>query len=104
MWLFVAIPSAIGDFDASLGRPVKGQLIHVHDLTLQERRRMFRLLAAQFAKPSWDQFEHDLERKDWIIQVRDTCDELCGFTSLKVWDETYDHQTLTAVYSGDTIL
>ncbi len=64
---------------------------------------MFSLLSRHFEGVSRSQFERDLEEKNWVIEVR-KADRLIGFTTLLVQEAIFDGKTMTAIYSGDTIV
>jgi len=83
---------------------MKGRLIPVADLSPMDKQRMYRLLASHFLKPTMEQFQYDLHRKDWAVLVEDQPESLCGFTTLLVWDQPNHAEKVLALYSGDTIL
>lgn len=83
---------------------MRGLLVSVNDLPQDAKQQMYGLVADSFDKPSEQQFEYDLIRKDWVVLVEDDRSHVCGFTSLKVWDQPHDSETVLAIYSGDTIL
>ncbi|MCX6951148.1 MAG: hypothetical protein NTV51_03040 [Verrucomicrobia bacterium] len=72
-------------------------------LSAGERDAMFALLAEHFEGVTRDQFERDLAEKNWVVRLHHG-DRLVGFTTLLVGESVFDGRTLTAIYSGDTIV
>ena len=72
-------------------------------LDQRQRDEMFGMLARYFEGVTREQFEHDLAEKDWIIEIRNGS-RLVGFTTLRVTTSIFDHASITAIYSGDTIV
>ena len=64
---------------------------------------MYRLFTTHFERVSEDRFRVDLERKDWVIRVRDG-KTLLGFTSLQFLRVRAAAADLEVLYSGDTIM
>jgi hypothetical protein len=72
-------------------------------LTTAERDEMFGLLERHFEGVSREQFDRDLDEKNWVIEVRRE-QRLVGFTTLLVRTSHFDAAPITAIYSGDTIV
>lgn len=68
-----------------------------------QRDEMFSLLAGHFDGVRRDQFERDLEEKNWVLEIR-LDGRLLGFSTLLVREAEHEGRALTAVYSGDTIV
>jgi hypothetical protein len=64
---------------------------------------MYRLFTTHFERVSEHRFRVDLERKDWVIRVRDG-KTLLGFTSLQFLRARAAARDLDVLYSGDTIM
>lgn len=64
---------------------------------------MYRLFTTHFERVSEYRFRVDLERKDWVIRVRDG-KTLLGFTSLQFLRVRAAAADLEVLYSGDTIM
>jgi hypothetical protein len=62
------------------------------------------LMEANYANVDAHQFEHDLAEKDWVILLFDDSAHLCGFSTLKVYDEVAGGRPVRVAYSGDTII
>lgn len=73
------------------------------DLSSAQREEMYALLKCHFHGVTRDQFEQDLAEKNWVVQIRRE-DRLLGFTTLLAVDEQFAGCSLTAIYSGDTIV
>ena len=73
------------------------------ELTARQRDAMFALFARHFDGVTREQFETDLARKDWVIELR-SGGTLVGFSSLRVTTSEFEGQPITVIYSGDTIV
>jgi hypothetical protein len=73
------------------------------ELAVTQTEEMFGLLAAHFDGVTRAQFERDLSEKTHAILI--TRDErLVGFSTLLAYETTFDHELVSVVYSGDTIV
>jgi hypothetical protein len=72
-------------------------------LSSQQRDEMFALLVEHFDGVSRRQFERDLAEKNWVLEIRRD-GQLLGFSTLLVCAERYGGDSITAIYSGDTIV
>jgi hypothetical protein len=82
---------------------VIGELLPRATLTLADIAEMYRLFTTHFERVSEYRFRVDLERKDWVIRVRDG-KTLLGFTSLQLLPACTAARALNVLYSGDTIM
>ena len=78
-------------------------LIPREALSESQKAEMFALLARHFDGVDEAQFQRDLEEKNWVLEIRRD-GRLVGFSTLLVREATVDHQAITAIYSGDTIV
>jgi len=75
------------------------------DLTQADVQAMFRVFSENFDGALPDIFERDLSSKNWVILLRDSeSGELEGFSTLALYETSFDGQPLSVVYSGDTII
>jgi hypothetical protein len=74
-----------------------------HALTAAQRNEMFALLTRHFEGVTREQFERDLAEKNWAMEIRRD-GRLLGFSTLLVSEAQLDGRSLTAIYSGDTIV
>jgi hypothetical protein len=82
---------------------VRHHLVRRTALTAQRRLEMFCLLRDHFKGTVEDQFERDLNEKNWVILL--TRDErLLGFSTLLVYETWFEGAALSVVCSGDTIV
>jgi len=82
---------------------VIGELLPRAALTAAEIADMYRLFSTHFERVSASRFGCDLERKDWVIRVRER-EVLLGFTSLQLLRVRHGGRDLDVLYSGDTIM
>jgi hypothetical protein len=73
------------------------------ELTRCQRDEMFRLLDVHFEGVTPEQFDRDLEEKDWILWfARD--ETLVGFSTLQVFAAPHEGGCINVIYSGDTVM
>ena len=73
------------------------------DLSAEQRNGMFALLAQHFDGVTRAQFEQDLAEKNWVILLT-RGERLVGFSTLLAYEAVFDGQTVSVIYSGDTIV
>jgi hypothetical protein len=78
-------------------------LLARESLSLSQREEMFALLAACFEGVTREQFERDLQEKNWVLEIR-RGGRLLGFSTLLVREARHEGRAITVVYSGDTIV
>ena len=78
-------------------------VIQRSDLRPEDREEMFALLSRHFDGVKRRQFDHDLDEKNWVIQLR-WQNRLVGFSTLLATASIFDGVSLTVIYSGDTIV
>lgn len=88
--------------NATATREIPG-LIPVAGLDVRQHDEMFDLLSRHFAGVTRAQFERDLAEKNWVIELRHG-GRLVGFSTLLATSSLCEGQSLTALYSGDTIV
>lgn len=80
-----------------------GELTPRSALSTEDVGDMYRLFRGHFERVTERCFQSDLERKHWVIRIRDG-QTLYGFTSLQFVRATADGHDLNVLYSGDTIV
>ncbi|MEL7034628.1 MAG: hypothetical protein AAFO04_03275 [Cyanobacteria bacterium J06592_8] len=84
---------------------MKSQLISTKELSFQQKNEMYFLISSFFKGVKRDVFEDDLSDKNWIILLKDnTSKKLLGFSSLRIYNTEFKGETISVVYSGDTIV
>ncbi|WP_199319112.1 MULTISPECIES: hypothetical protein [Microcystis] len=69
---------------------MKSLLLGVQNLELSDRTAMYLLFKNYFKGVTWDGFQIDLERKNWVLLLRDeTSNALKGFSTLMFSQQTY---------------
>lgn len=74
------------------------------DLSLGERTAMFALMADYYQQVCQDDFERDLDEKEWVIVTSEAKRGVLGFTTLTRIKALVDDVPVTALFSGDTVL
>jgi len=82
---------------------VNGILKRVDRLDKDRRAQMYPLLARHFDGVSAEVFTADLDEKNWALLFEDE-GELVGFSTFLLYPFVHAGETLTVVYSGDTIV
>lgn len=84
---------------------ITGRIRWIGDLTAQQRGRMFALMTQYYDHVDLDEFETDLDEKDWVIEVADPATgELLGFSTQMVLTVPQRSGPVRALFSGDTIM
>ena len=83
---------------------MNGHIVRTGDLAADTRAAMYRLFCSQFSNVSKEDFERDLEDKNWVLLLTDAGGQLTGFSSMDVFDQAFGDRELTLVYSGDTVV
>ena len=73
------------------------------ELSSDVKSAMFALLRAHFDGVDERQFATDLSEKNWVLLLRRE-ERIVGFTTFAVYESCFEGETLTVVYSGDTIV
>src|SRR3977135_1349606 len=87
-----------------IARSLRSDAVDVGTLTLQMRRAMYALFERYYVASSFERFERDLTGKDTVFLINDERGELCGFSTLAVFEMDVDGAPLRVVFSGDTII
>ncbi len=83
---------------------MKGRMIPREQISRSMQAEMVDLFGRQFEGVDPQQFQADLDQKNWLILLEDDAERLMGFPSLLLYRTTQDGEPLTIVYSGDTIV
>jgi hypothetical protein len=84
---------------------MKSWLVPVQKLQPSDRIAMYTLLNNHFKGVTWEVFQADLERKNWVLLLRDEItNTLKGFSTLILRQTTFAGEQINVVYSGDTIV
>ena len=86
-------------------RLLRGETVSRSDLAELDRREMFDLFQDHFENATFESFQKDLDRKNWVILLKDPGDStIHGFSTLAVYSSVFNQQSIGVVYSGDTII
>jgi hypothetical protein len=78
-------------------------IVQRDELTRAQTDEMFQLLAHHFEGVIRAQFDQDLAEKNWVVLIhRD--ERLVGFSTLLVYESSFEGEPVSVVYSGDTIV
>lgn len=83
---------------------MNGKIVKCSELSDVTRAQMYRLFCSQFDNVSMQQFVRDLDEKNWVLLLRNDLQELFCFSSMHIYDTTIGNDTITLVYSGDTVV
>jgi hypothetical protein len=72
-------------------------------LAASDRDAMFALLSRHFDGVRRDQFERDLQEKNWVILLEGESG-LAGFTTLLAYETRFAGAPVSVIFSGDTIV
>jgi len=84
---------------------MKSWLVPLTKLHPSDRTAMYALLESHFQGITWQAFQTDLDRKNWVLLLKDeTSNILQGFSTLMFCQTSFLDQKISVVYSGDTIV
>lgn len=83
---------------------MRTELIRVDDIGASQGEAMITLFNEHFESVSREQFQEDLNEKGWTVLITSDEGELCGFTTLDIYDVNVGEKTVSVVFSGDTIV
>lgn len=84
---------------------MKSWLLPVTKLHLSDRTAMYALLERHFLGITWYGFQTDLDRKNWVLLLKDeTTNTLKGFSTLMFCETKFLGEKISVIYSGDTIV
>ena len=84
---------------------MKSWLVPLTKLHPSDRIAMYTLLGNHFQGITWDKFQTDLARKNWVLLLRDEISHaLKGFSTLMLCQTSFCGEKISVVYSGDTIV
>jgi len=81
-----------------------GRVIHVENLSQENREQMFRLMQECYANVDRNIFEQDLQQKRWVILVCDHHGKICGFSTQTMIETSFDNRSVASLFSGDTVV
>ncbi len=76
----------------------------ISSLSDADRARMFELYRDNYGGADEPVFNNDLEAKNYTILLTDPMANICGFSTVAVYDENYAGKAVKVVFSGDTII
>lgn len=84
---------------------LKGSVVFVKDLSLQEKDNMFELMSCYYENTKKENFIFDLSKKYQVILLKDDdTDNIKGFSTLVLYNMTIDNQNIKLLFSGDTVI
>jgi hypothetical protein len=86
-----------------MGQHYSTAFASVSELDDALRKEMARLYLGSYDGSSEALFLHDLAKKDEVLLLRAE-GRLVGFTTLRVFEHTWESQPIRVVYSGDTVV
>jgi len=86
-----------------MNEPIKTSYCSREQLDAGQRAEMFGLLSRHFDGVTPAQFQKDLAEKNWVIRL-EKGSRLVGFSTLLVYETSFEGETVSVVCSGDTIV
>lgn len=83
---------------------LRGCVVDVSDVTPNQRAQMYGLMRAHYECVERAVFDRDLAEKQWVILLVDEQQRVCGFSTQTLIEIPWEGRTLTALFSGDTIV
>jgi hypothetical protein len=83
---------------------MKINIVKRKNVTPPERAEMYSIFSRYYDNVEHSRFENDLERKTWIIQLRNHDQRIVGFSTLLTYEHSGSSGPAVIIYSGDTII
>ena len=80
------------------------RLVSRSDLTAANVRSMFELYASNYADTSERVFQRDLAQKTHVLLLTGERSDVCGFTTIELYQTVAAGQSVRVLFSGDTII
>jgi len=81
-----------------------GSIVPVSEIKAPEHRRMLQLMQEHYHNVDHMDFATDLSEKDWVILLRDSENEIRGFSTQLLFEHTFKGEKLLILFSGDTVI
>lgn len=76
----------------------------VSELSTADRESMYRLYDTYYGGGDDSVFNRDLDAKNYAVLLKNGKGSIQGFSTLALYDETYQKKLVRVLYSGDTII
>ncbi len=83
---------------------VRARVVKAKEIELTKRLHMYSILENYYQDVNWSEFQHDLSEKTHVILLENPETGICGFSTILCKEIVVDGKSVTAVFSGDTIL
>jgi hypothetical protein len=83
---------------------VAPQTLEVAGLSEGDQREMYALYERYYDGSSWALFAADLAGKDRVVVLRDRSGFLQGFSTLAVYERSFEGAPVRVIFSGDTVV
>ena len=83
---------------------MNGKIVQTDSVGSLVRAEMYDLFSSQFDGVSRNQFESDLEDKNWVLLMRDEEERLVCFSSMRFYYSSIGGRKLALLFSGDTVV
>lgn len=92
-------------YGARMSRDLIGEALPRDDLTTKDIVKMYDVFQDYFEHTTREIFLRDLEKKNWVILLRDAGSKaIQGFSTLACYESLIKDKRVGVVYSGDTII
>jgi|TARA_B100001971_G_C18234610_1_gene566310 hypothetical protein len=89
----------------SIVKSLDGEIIGIKTLTKNDMGEMYGLMTSHYDNVNIETFQRDLSEKKDVILLRELDKgSIKGFSTLMLLEETVDGNSITALFSGDTII
>ncbi len=81
-----------------------GNVTEITKLSDNDRLKMFNLMKIYYENISWDNFNRDLNEKEWVVILRNNENDIVGFSTIMIIDHPDNEISVKGIFSGDTIV
>jgi hypothetical protein len=83
---------------------MKAKLIAKTDISEADLKAVFGLFTTHFVDIPRESFDADWADKNYVILMKNEEGTLKGFSTIKIYETSFQEEILTVIYSGDTIM
>ncbi|MBT8338716.1 MAG: hypothetical protein KJP07_01765 [Desulfatitalea sp.] len=80
------------------------KIVEIQDISIIDRKEMYELMALYYDNVTAANFYKDLSEKRWVLMMRDKCNRIMGFSTMKLIDLEITGKIKKVIFSGDTII
>lgn len=85
-------------------KSLRGRIVTISELSEADIQAMYRLMVQFYDNMVWENFNRDLQEKDYCVLLSSPEQKICGFSTQKLLRFEVESRIVHGVFSGDTII